>query len=87
MREGGGGAGGHLRCKALVLDVLYDVVGEVDGEQVLVELERGVHNSDLAHRSTNYKRMKDNGGNFKIEILTYPSLIVIQPYYCSSGSA
>ena len=81
------GLGGHLRCKALVLDVLYDVVGEVDGEQVLVELERGVHNSDLAHRSTNYKGMKDNGGNFKIEILTYPSRIVIQPYYCSSGSA
>ena len=37
----------HLCCKALVLNILDDVVGEVDGEEVLVELEGGVDHPDL----------------------------------------
>ena len=53
----------YLGCKALVLDVLDDVVGEVDGEKVLVELEGGVDDPDLvlAHLDLLDPRVQGNG--------------------------
>ena len=49
----------------------------------------GTRRPPLGSGSTKYKLQEDQRQwwQFQNEILTYPSRIVIQPYYCSSGSA
>ena len=60
----------YLCCKAFVLDILDDVVGEVDGDEVLVELEGGVDHPDLvvAHPDLLDPRVQRDGQHVQARV-------------------